>query len=638
MPSNRDPPPVPSAQGGGQSDLLQGRWRLLRQLGRGGMCTVLLAHDVALDRDVAIKALLPGPGAMDDLVARFEREARLLAKLEHPNIVVIHHVGRSGKLPFIVMKYIKGDTVRALIESRRAPLPRKQVLSILEQVCAGLGFIHQNGCIHRDIKPANIIVGSDGHATILDFGVAREGSSELTNSRMALGTPHYMAPEMFLRPREVDFRGDLYALGVMTFEMLTGQHPFAGPEGNVVKAHLTAAPPAASSLDPALGSRVDEFMSHALAKEPAARHQTAASFFDELSEALSKSEPQAETQSPFVNTVIARPTRPPIETPIATPATPMQSMPLAGVRQPVRTATAATAEMLGPFRLRVVGGLLGVCALVGIVTGVIIGLRSNERSPRIATPIARPTPPPRLEQQVPLAPAIAPPATEAAPVQQPTAPPMAAPTPQAAATQQTAILPPDPPAQPGLPTRNLEEHSLPAASVPQRRRLAPAARENSPSPSPSAPNASPTTASKPSTPDDVPALQITRLEEQVSALRGLQGPKRAATLYRLRQEVEAWERDLGHRSAGAREILAAGLQQCNDNTECDGALDHLDRNPALAKKAMTWLRMQKEVEEASTEDQRRRTEDNLLDMEHELRRIHFLPQGDSIAPPEPDNP
>ncbi|RKH66372.1 serine/threonine-protein kinase [Corallococcus llansteffanensis] len=206
-------------------DLLEGKWRLEELLGAGGMGQVYRALDVALERTVAIKLLHEALCEDPESVARFEREARAMARLEHPHITPIHAVGQERGRPFIVMKHLEGMSLARYLRSVPGPLPVAEVLALARQLCAGLDFIHQRGCVHRDIKPANIFLSPGGRATLLDFGILWEHrGEEATRSGLRLGTPSYMAPEQ-ARGEAVDGRADLYSLGLVLLEALTGLPP-----------------------------------------------------------------------------------------------------------------------------------------------------------------------------------------------------------------------------------------------------------------------------------------------------------------------------------------------------------------------------------------------------------------------------
>ncbi|MCP3137947.1 serine/threonine-protein kinase [Pyxidicoccus xibeiensis] len=254
-------------------DVLEGKWRLEELLGAGGMGQVYRARDLALERSVAIKLLHDALCEDAQSVARFEREARAMARLEHAHITPIHAVGQQAGRPFIVMKHLEGMSLARYLRSVPGPLPVPEVLALARQLCAGLEFIHGRGCVHRDIKPGNIFVSPGGHATLLDFGILWEHrGAESTGSGVRLGTPSYMAPEQ-ARGEPVDGRADLYSLGLVLLEALTGLAPSStcrllgdGPEGAVRALREQA---------PWLPARLASVLVQATALNPEARHKSA---------------------------------------------------------------------------------------------------------------------------------------------------------------------------------------------------------------------------------------------------------------------------------------------------------------------------------------------------------------------------
>ncbi len=269
-------------------DVIDGKWGLVRELGRGGMGAVWHAQDLTLDRPVAIKVLAPQYCDDEDLVERFMREAKLTARLEHPNIVPVHAVGRHGVRPFIVMSFLEGETLFERMKRHPKGLPTTETLSYMRQFCSGLGFIHARGFVHRDIKPGNLFIGSDARAWILDFGVLRDLSSKgMTRTGILVGTPQYMSPEQAKGWKQIDHRADLYALGLVLFEMLTGSKPFGQARGPVaVKLHAEAPPPEASERAPWISPAASAVVRQALDKDPKERFQSAAELNAALNEAL----------------------------------------------------------------------------------------------------------------------------------------------------------------------------------------------------------------------------------------------------------------------------------------------------------------------------------------------------------------
>ncbi|MFZ5469675.1 MAG: protein kinase domain-containing protein [Myxococcota bacterium] len=252
------------------NDVLDGKWRLEKKIGEGGMGTVYLAHDLQLDRPVAVKILSRALVGDEEITTRFEREARLTASLEHPNIVPVYAVGRVENRPFMVMKKLEGQTLAELLREKGG-LTLDETMALMAQLASGLDFIHAKGYVHRDIKAGNIFLGPDGHATILDFGILRPSKSGelLTRTGVVMGTPQYMSPEQALGIRDVDHRADLYALAVVLFECLTGTLPFeADSELQIIQMQAHAPPPDLVQRAPWIPPTVADVVTRALAKRP----------------------------------------------------------------------------------------------------------------------------------------------------------------------------------------------------------------------------------------------------------------------------------------------------------------------------------------------------------------------------------
>ncbi|MFZ5471458.1 MAG: serine/threonine protein kinase [Myxococcota bacterium] len=256
-------------------ELLDQRWRIETRIGQGAMGAVYAGIDQVNQRKVAIKILSPEHCRKPKVLARFEREAALMTTLRHPNIVQLYGLGRRGALPFIVMQFLQGKTLFDTLKERGGKLPPVEMLNIVRQICSGLSFIHHHGLVHRDIKPQNIFLGPDGKVTILDLGVARDKSNPgLTKPGALVGTPYYMSPEQISGHREIDRRTDVYALGAVVFELLTGTPPFVGNNNfEVLRAHRTQPPPSASERSAFVPKPVSEIIERALAKNPDDRPQ-----------------------------------------------------------------------------------------------------------------------------------------------------------------------------------------------------------------------------------------------------------------------------------------------------------------------------------------------------------------------------
>jgi serine/threonine protein kinase/dipeptidyl aminopeptidase/acylaminoacyl peptidase len=259
-----------------------GAFEIVRLLGRGGMGEVYRARDARLDREVAIKLLLPAFASDADRLARFEREARTASALNHPNIVSVHDVSREGELSFIVTELVEGETLQPLIG--RGPLPAARVVDIGRQIADGLAAAHAAGIVHRDLKPGNIMVRPDGRVKILDFGLARRQrpgpeSTTLTGSGMLLGTVAYMSPEQ-VRGQAIDPRSDIFSFGAVLYEMLGGTRAFAGPSSvEVMHAILNEQPPRLPATVP---GGLEHIVRRCLEKDAGLRFQTA----DDLAFAL----------------------------------------------------------------------------------------------------------------------------------------------------------------------------------------------------------------------------------------------------------------------------------------------------------------------------------------------------------------
>lgn len=262
--------------------VLGGRYRLLELLGEGGMATIYRAHDSQLGRDVAVKLLRPEYGRDVSFVARFRQEAQAAASLTHPNIVGVFDYGTDEAGPFIVMELVDGEDLAEILRERGF-LPAVAAARIAGQVAEALAAAHARGIIHRDIKTGNVLVRRDGRALVGDFGIARALSeSELTLPGTTLGSVHYFSPEQ-ARGEKVTAAADIYALGLVLFEMLTGRRPFEGDSAAAIAmARLTTDPPAPSALRADVPPALDAIVRKALAREPADRFASAAAFAEAL--------------------------------------------------------------------------------------------------------------------------------------------------------------------------------------------------------------------------------------------------------------------------------------------------------------------------------------------------------------------
>jgi serine/threonine-protein kinase len=254
--------------------LFDGRYRIQRKLGAGGMADVYLAEDQELGRRVAIKILNSRHGNDDQFIERFRREAKNAAALNHPNIVSIYDRGEAEDTYYIAMEFLDGRTLKELIVSRGAA-PVNVAIEYARQILSALRFAHRHGIVHRDIKPHNVLVDSEGRVKVTDFGIARAGTSQMTETGSIVGTAQYLSPEQ-ARGGEVDPRSDLYSLGVVLYELLTGKTPFEGETPvEIAMKHLSTTPKPPSKLRPDVPPELDMVVLRALAKNPDDRYQSA---------------------------------------------------------------------------------------------------------------------------------------------------------------------------------------------------------------------------------------------------------------------------------------------------------------------------------------------------------------------------
>jgi serine/threonine protein kinase len=255
-------------------EALADEYELLEELGRGGMAIVYRAKDKHLEREVAIK-LLPFSLAFDaEFVERFTREARTAAQLEHPNIISIYRVGKTGRVIYFVMKYIRGGSLSKVLAERKTLTP-PEIRKLLMQVGSALGYAHTRGIVHRDIKPDNIMFDEFGACVVTDFGIAKAGtSSRLTGTGMSIGTPHYMSPEQ-ARAQSIDGRSDLYSLGVLAYQALVGEVPYDGEDSFAIGYKHIMEPIPVPLLDTSDERRLFEVVKRLIQKDPLDRFQKA---------------------------------------------------------------------------------------------------------------------------------------------------------------------------------------------------------------------------------------------------------------------------------------------------------------------------------------------------------------------------
>ncbi|MFL5977882.1 MAG: Stk1 family PASTA domain-containing Ser/Thr kinase [Gaiellaceae bacterium] len=265
--------------------VFDGRYRIERKLGAGGMADVYLAEDQELGRRVAIKILNDRHAADDSFIERFRREAKNAAGLSHPNIVSIYDRGEAEGTYYIAMEYLDGRSLKELIVGR-GPAPIKTAIDYARQTLAAVGFAHKHGIVHRDIKPHNVLVNPEGRLKVTDFGIARSGASQMTEVGSIIGTAQYLSPEQ-ARGAPVDQTSDLYSVGVVLYEMLTGQVPFTGETPlEIAMKHLSEVPKPPSELRPEVPHDLDSIVLRALAKDPSERYQSAEEMDADLARVL----------------------------------------------------------------------------------------------------------------------------------------------------------------------------------------------------------------------------------------------------------------------------------------------------------------------------------------------------------------
>jgi eukaryotic-like serine/threonine-protein kinase len=261
-----------------EQQVLNGRYQLLSRSGAGGMATVYKAQDLLLGRLVAIKLLHEGLTDDEEFLHRFQQEARAAAKLSHPNIVTVHDIGQDDHRQYIVMEYVEGRTLKQVVRdyaARGAFMPINRAIDLTIQICAGIGYAHRAGLVHCDVKPQNMLVTRDERIKVADFGIARAMNQiSLHDRELVWGTPQYFSPEQ-ASGEQATPASDVYAIGVILYEMLTGRLPFEAESHTALALkHIQATPPPVSGLNPAVPPQIEQIVNKILSKEPSGRYRT----------------------------------------------------------------------------------------------------------------------------------------------------------------------------------------------------------------------------------------------------------------------------------------------------------------------------------------------------------------------------
>lgn len=267
-------------------NLIAGRYEVVSHIGQGGMADVFLAVDTILNRQVAIKILREDLSTDTVSILRFEREAQAAASLAHPNIVEIYDVGEYKDHHYIVMEYVAGKTLKQVIRSR-GPLVNEETVDIMKQLCSAVAEAHSRGIIHRDIKPQNVIVKADGSLKILDFGIATAlGSAQLTQANNVMGSVHYLAPEL-AKGEPASFQSDIYALGIVLYEMLSGDVPFKADQAvQVALKHMREPMPSVRAINSTVPQSLENIITRSTAKDPSLRYGNAEEMLADVSTCL----------------------------------------------------------------------------------------------------------------------------------------------------------------------------------------------------------------------------------------------------------------------------------------------------------------------------------------------------------------
>jgi serine/threonine-protein kinase len=352
-------------------EVIADRYELEELVGTGGMSSVYRARDRLLERHVALKILHPHHSSDEDFVQRFRKEARLVAQLSHPNIVTVIDRGDDGGRQFIVFEYVEGENLKEVV-TREGPLPLRRVLELALQIGRGLAFAHSQGLVHRDVKPQNVLMNGDDQAKVTDFGIARSIDVDVgvTQTGTVLGTSAYIAPEQ-ASGGDITPQTDVYSLGVVLYELLTGEVPFPGESFvAVAMKHINDPPPSLLERRPDTPPRLAAAVDRALAKEPGERFGSMDDFVAELSACLAELGPEADADATMI-------------VPAALASAERGSRPPRGVRVPAGRPARSPWRLLVPLIL--IAAALGAVGLYFAVTRTGVGNLGSSPPPARGT-------------------------------------------------------------------------------------------------------------------------------------------------------------------------------------------------------------------------------------------------------------